>query len=112
MEPHPNYWYDRKGKPISVQAAEELFHDIVARRVALDIVDGWRVSTVHMVVDHNVFGDGPPLIFETMVFDGSGEPVTEDRTATEEQARVAHQRAVAEVPALQDCLANHEDPVE
>ena len=30
------------------------------------------VSTVWLGLDHNYLGDGPPLIFETMVFRGKG----------------------------------------
>jgi hypothetical protein len=42
------------------------------RRVAFDVVaPGIEVSTVFLGVDHNYFG-GPPLLFETMVFDDYG----------------------------------------
>lgn len=37
------------------------------KRVALHVLDGVRVSTVFLGIDHQ-FGDGPPLVFETMVF--------------------------------------------
>lgn len=101
MEPHPQYWYDAEGQPITVTAAEALMADIHARRVALDDVSGWCVSTVHTVLDQNVFGDGPPLIFETMIFDANGESVHEIRTPNRQAALDAHRRACAEVPQLQ-----------
>ncbi len=38
------------------------------RSVAKDEFEGVVVSTVFLGLDHNFFGDGPPLLFETMVF--------------------------------------------
>ena len=38
------------------------------RRVSLDEFDGFTVSTVFLGLDHNHFGTGDPLLFETMVF--------------------------------------------
>lgn len=37
------------------------------KRVGLDEVGETRVSTVFLGLDHN-WGDGPPILFETMVF--------------------------------------------
>ena len=43
--------------------------DIRKRRIARDVLpDGRVVSTVFLVVDHSYDEDGPPLLFETMVF--------------------------------------------
>lgn len=39
------------------------------RRVANTIINESRISTVFLGIDHN-FGDGEPLLFETMVFGG------------------------------------------
>jgi hypothetical protein len=48
-----------------------------------------EVSTVFLGIDHNFFGDGPPLIFETMVFrDGLGDEMM--RCSTWEQAQEQH----------------------
>lgn len=48
--------------------ARWLEEDRDCHRVGLDIVNGWRVSTVFLGLDHR-FGDyGPPIVFETMVF--------------------------------------------
>jgi hypothetical protein len=40
------------------------------RQVAENAINDVRVSTVFLGVDHNLFGDGPPVLFETMVFGG------------------------------------------
>ncbi len=55
------------------------------------------VSTVFLGNYHN-FGDGPPLIFETMVFGGSLDEACE-RYSTEEQARAGHDEMVRAVEA-------------
>ena len=54
--------------------------------------DGLDVSTVFLGLDH-AFGDGPPLLFETMVFhDGDGRE--QDRYSTWDEAMAGHQRMV------------------
>jgi hypothetical protein len=40
------------------------------RAVALDRFRGGVVSTIFLGLDHRWSGDGPPLLFETMVFGG------------------------------------------
>ena len=59
--------------------------------------DGYSVtvSTVWLGMDHS-FGDGPPLIFETMVFGGELDQEC-DRYTTEEQAQQGHAAMVARV---------------
>lgn len=58
------------------------------RRVAITAQGDTEVSTVFLGVNHQ-FGDGPPLIFETMVFGGDydGECC---RYSTWEQAEGGH----------------------
>ena len=59
------------------------------RTIALTQLDGMRVSTVFLGLDHS-FGSGEPLLFETLIFggphDGEGK-----RYATREQAMVGHE---------------------
>jgi len=69
-------WYilDDEHRPVAVEsrvAALWMFNgtqENPARRVGLDEFDGVRVSTVFLGIDHRHFGDGPPILFETMVF--------------------------------------------
>lgn len=67
------------------------------RRVASDTIDGVRISTVFLALDHS-FGEGPPMLFETMVFGG---PLDEeqDRCTTWEEAEAMHTAMVARVRA-------------
>lgn len=65
-------------------------------RIGSDTVDGKWVSTVWLGIDYQ-FGDGPPLIFETMVFpqDGSFDEEFCDRYSTRAEAEEGHRRVVA-----------------
>lgn len=49
------------------------------------------VSTVYLGLDHG-WGDGPPLIYETMIFGGAADQ-WQDRYTTREQAVAGHRRA-------------------
>ncbi len=62
------------------------------RRVALTELSGKTVSTVFLGIDHRFFGDGPPLLFETMTFGDDEEGC--ERTSSWEEAEEAHDRAV------------------
>lgn len=63
------------------------------RRVARDELGDCRVSTVFLGLDHGD-GDGPPLVFETMVFGGPFDQWC-DRCSTYDEAEAQHARAVA-----------------
>lgn len=67
------------------------------RRVAEDFVGSVRVSTVFIGLDHQ-WGDGPPLLFETMVFGGRLDDFT-DRYSTWDEAEAGHRAALAKVLA-------------
>lgn len=60
------------------------------RHVAEDRVGEARVSTVFLGLDHNFGREGPPILFETMVFGGpcDGE---QNRYATWDEAAQGHQ---------------------
>lgn len=64
-----------------------------AHRIVAQFQEGdTKVSTVFLGIDHN-FGDGPPLIYETMVFGGPHDGEM-DRYATRAEAEKGHQRMV------------------
>jgi hypothetical protein len=97
-------WYDRDGISLHPTAVEKLLTDMTYRRVDLTVIrqgsnpdERFRVSTIWSGLDQS-FGDGPPLIFETMVFDGH-QPVRCERYATLADAQLGHARMVAEVAA-------------
>jgi len=49
-----------------------VLEDMEHRRVALTSLWRWHVSTVFLGIDHNFGWDGPPVLFETMVFGEDG----------------------------------------
>lgn len=91
-------YYSPEGKPIDLFEWAKLFE---ARGEAAD-ESWWRiqtevgdhtVSTVWLGIDHNFSGDGPPLIFESMIF-GDDDELEIRRYATWEEARVGHEELV------------------
>lgn len=92
-------YYDRDGTPITYEHFSTLLGDSEEareyKRVAKDefALDGVEimVSTVWLGLNHN-WDDGPPLIFETMVFGTSEE--LQWRYSHEGTALKGHQRVV------------------
>jgi hypothetical protein len=63
--------------------------ETVNRQVAQEERDGVRVSTVFLGLDHRFSGDGPPILFETMIFGGRHDQ-DQDRYSTWEEAEAGH----------------------
>jgi len=78
----------------------EQFSDIDTRRVFLTIIGPFEVSTVFLGLDHNWGRHGPPILFETMTFEGHvsradfHQNVCDGRDATWPEAEARHRRAV------------------
>jgi hypothetical protein len=71
------------------------WYETADRQVADSMQGDVRVSTVFLGLDHG-FGDGPPVLFETMVFiNGSGGDM--ERYCTWDEAVEGHQRMVMQV---------------
>lgn len=99
-------YYARDGQPLDLHSWAAMTGDLDYKRVAETWVDdGVWVSTVWLGLDHNFMPDGPPLIFETMIFAShlaiDGETW---RCSTEAQAKAMHQLALLYV---NDSLASH-----
>lgn len=104
-------WYKKNGQPYRVnrldigdeeymKAMEEVGKDLAdwdKKRVdRTRLWWGGVVSTVWLGLNHN-WGDGPPLIFETMVFSrvgGWSDDLYIERYSTIRQARDGHNRIV------------------
>jgi hypothetical protein len=63
------------------------------RQVCVDIIDGVRVSTVFLGLDHR-WSEGPPLLFETMIFGGEHDQY-QNRYSTWAEAVEGHAKALA-----------------
>lgn len=94
-------WYNRDGSP----ATEDTFKAWRSseKKVAETILPtGHVVSTVWLGLDHRFGPEGPPLIFETMVFPSKGdyEDLDMERYSTEAEAHAGHARMVAKWLAI------------
>lgn len=90
-------YYDRDGRSITLHEMEQLkWSGTDYDRVGLTQVGNLSVSTVWLGMDHRS-GDGPPLIFETMVFDEAAVEWLDDqwRYSTLDEARAGHESVVA-----------------
>lgn len=90
-------YFDKDGSPLNLFHWTALFNDRGYRVVALDETEHASVSTVWLGLDHR-YGDGPPLIFETMVFMKPRELGVEGniqwRYSTLEEALAGHAEAL------------------
>lgn len=78
---------------VPVTMCEWHLQDIAVRRVADDTIGDVRVSTIFLGIDHG-WGEGPPQLFETMVFGGPHDG-DQERYASWEEAAEGHARIVA-----------------
>jgi hypothetical protein len=99
----PERYYILKGKeavPVEDVIEWARFFEEDKRRVArTEFGKNNYVSTVFLGLDHS-FGEGPPLIFETMVFGGELDQ-EQDRYSTWDEAVEGHNRMVERVKKLE-----------
>jgi len=89
-------YYDKQGREIDMMEWGRL-HSAPYKRVAeTTLEDGTWISTVWLGIDHRLGGDGPPLIFETMVFASKDDLSEKDmaRYSTEAEALAGHAEMV------------------
>lgn len=85
-------YYDRDGNPLPdnwMEATDRRSRWATGQRVARSVIGDITISTVWLMgIDHG-FGDGAPVIFETMTF---GDPWNNEmaRYSTEEEAMRGH----------------------
>jgi len=83
-------YYDRDGNPIESGVEWGKYHvDPEYKRVASSYVAGKHISTVWVGMNM-AFRNGPPIIFETMVFSEDADDGFMQRYATEEEALLGH----------------------
>ncbi len=87
-------------RPLLVTDTEEWSRwvETADRTVAKTEVGGGMVSTVFLTFDHSFSDEGPPLLFETMVFDADDDALDDltRRYSTWEQAVAGHEEVVAQ----------------
>jgi len=94
MSKQPRY-YNRAGQPIAMMDWAKNLNGANNAIVKTKLPSGTEVSTVWLGLNHN-WGDGPPLIFETMVFGGRLDQ-EQRRYSSEEEAKIGHEETVARV---------------
>jgi hypothetical protein len=101
---------DHSVRPAELLEWAAAFNDTDKRRVARDELDGVSVSTVFLGLDHS-FGEGPPLIFETLIFGGKLDQEMW-RYSTWDEAVAGHKHAVAQAIEAQRAGTTKIGPVE
>jgi hypothetical protein len=105
------YTLDADGQPVSVTDRKTWadWFSIADRRVAFDAIDGIKVSTVFLGIDHQLSNDGPPLLFETIIFAPEGHSLKDRmwRYSTRDYALIGHQRAVELVTREKEINSNN-----
>lgn len=101
---HMFYGLDDDHNPIPLDLKdpnlEALMRDVQKRRVALDEIGDYVVSTVFLGLDHCFSLTGSPILFETMIFPKGGfRDLHCERYETWNEAVAGHQRIVADVVA-------------
>jgi hypothetical protein len=74
------------------------------RQVAKTIQGDVRVSTVFLGLDHRHWGEGPPLLFETLVFRGDDGGSDMVRYSSWDDAEAGHAAMVRRVFGVKDML--------
>ena len=62
-----------------------------------DFPGGRELSTVFLGIDHNLIGEGPPVLFETMLFGSTDGSEEQWRWTTWDQAAAGHAAIVADL---------------
>ena len=97
--PYGPRYYDPSGRRMTMEqwaASYGRFDPHVGESIIRLRGNMYRVSTVWLGLDHNWRPGGPPLIFETMIFEGEGftEAGAMWRYSTSKQAIRGHMHAV------------------
>jgi len=92
------------GEPVPVDDVQAWarWWETADRRIGFDAVGRYDVSTIFLGIDHN-WGDGPPVLWETMVFDREGAHRFRDewchRYSSRDEAALGHAMTVSLVRA-------------
>ncbi|KKL98871.1 hypothetical protein LCGC14_1820150 [marine sediment metagenome] len=82
-----------KAKPEPGLLRWAIWFETADRKIEVTKTDKYIVSTVFLGLDHS-FGEGPPLIFETMVFSQTNDEQDMNRYSTLEEAKAGHAEMV------------------
>ena len=97
-----NYILDENRQPVPEPDLRKwaYWYSEANRHVACEQVGDLQISTVFLGIDHGFGCDGPPILYETMVFNQSKDNIHPwreiymERCATWDEAVEMHQRAI------------------
>lgn len=99
--PTGNYILDENGEPKAVDVLIWAdWFETADRHIALDMIGDLKVSTVFLGLDRNYSGEGPPVLWETMVFGLPDDEEIMDCYTSKVDALKGHARLCAEVHTL------------
>jgi len=81
------------------------------RVVKQEFIGDSKVSTVFLGLDHNFEPDGPPILWETMVFDGKLDREMDRCAGNREQAEAMHARMAQRVRAAEKISSGEENQI-
>ena len=89
------YEFEEYIEALNREVAERKDSQDVVGRIGDDNVGPYRVSTVPLLIDHNFTDEGPPVLWETMIFGGGvTDEEYQERYTSVEDARDGHERAI------------------
>lgn len=96
------YVLNEKGKPIAEPDLMKWakWFESANRTVARETIGDSKVSTVFLGLDHNFNQDGPPVLWETMVFGGPLDQEMDRCSGNREQAEAMHRRMVSKLQSV------------
>lgn len=87
-------WRDVDDRQVMVEDTIESIDGLGWARVAQDFIGVVHISTVFLGIDHGFLPGGPPIVFETMIFEGEHDQ-DQWRYVTWDEAVRGHEYAVA-----------------
>lgn len=97
----PRHYILTKDRKVAVASLLEwaAFMERADRTIGRTVVSGFEISTVFLGLDHNYKQEGPPVLWETMVFDDGGRADFDCRrcAGSVEQAEAMHEEVVRQV---------------
>src|SRR5262245_34782727 len=98
MRQRPDKWKLDGTTPVPMRDDELLawaeWYEKADRIVKQEYAGPYFISTVFLGLDHNFARNGPPILFETMIFSDFASLSYQERCSTWEEALAMHQRGV------------------
>ena len=100
--PEQNFYILKHRKPVRCRSMKKWgkWFNRNNRRVRKTYINNFRISTVFLALDHNYSDNGPPILFETMIFNSTNDDVYCVRCSTWREALNNHWAAVCHAEGL------------